>query len=39
MKKPDFLNVDTNSWKLKIDRTILRWVWSKMGIVTLITRL
>ena len=32
MKKPDFLHVDTDSWKLKVDRKILgwdgqKWVW------------
>ena len=31
-KKPDFLHVDTDSWKLKVDRKILewdgqKWVW------------
>ena len=28
MKKLDFLHVDTNSLKLKVDRKILVWAWS-----------
>ena len=35
MKKPDFLRVDTDSWKLRVDWKILGWVWSKMGVSTL----
>ena len=31
MKQPDFLHVDTNSWKFKVDRRIFVWVWSKIG--------
>ena len=34
-EKPDFLNVDTDSWKLKVDQKILGWAWSKMGVATL----
>ena len=39
MKKPDFLHVDTDSWKLKIIWKILWWVWSKMGVATLVSGL
>ena len=28
MKEPDFLHVDTDSFKLKIDSKILGWTWS-----------
>ena len=35
MKSPDFLHVNSNSHKLKIDQKILEWVWSKMGVVSL----
>ena len=34
MKKTDFLHVDTNSWKLKVDWQILEQAWSKMGVAT-----
>ena len=37
MKKSDFLHVDTDSRKLKVNRKILGWVWSKMGVATLRT--
>ena len=30
-KKPDFLHVDTDSWKLKVDPKILEWAWSENG--------
>ena len=36
MKKPDFLLVDTNSLKLKVDRKILEWAWSLMCVPTLV---
>ena len=39
LKKPDFLHVDTDSWKLKVDQRILGWAWSKMGVATLISGL
>ena len=39
MKKPDFLHVDTDSWKLKIIWKILWWAWSKMGVATLVSGL
>ena len=39
MKKPDFLHVDTDSWKLKVDQKILGWVWSKMAVATLVSGL
>ena len=31
MKKPEFLHVDTDSWKLEVDWKILGWAWSKNG--------
>ena len=39
MKKPDFLHVDTDSWKLKVNQKILGWAWSKMGVATLVSGL
>ena len=39
MKKPDFLHIDTDSWKLKIDQKILGWAWAKMGVATLVSEL
>ena len=39
MKKPDFLHVDTDPWKLKMDQKILGWAWSKMGLATLVSGL
>ena len=39
MKKPDFLHVDTNSWKIEVDGKILGWGWSKMGVATLLSGL
>ena len=39
MKKPDFLNVHTDSCKLKIDWKILRLAWSRMGVATLVSGL
>ena len=36
MDKPDFLNVDLNSWKLKTDWKTLGWAWPKMGETTLV---
>ena len=38
MKKPGFLYIDTDSWKLKVDKKILGWAWSKMGVATLVFR-
>ena len=35
MKKPDFSHVDTDSWKLEVDRKVLGWAWSRMGVATL----
>ena len=29
MKKPDFLHVNINSWKLKVDWKKLWWAWLK----------
>ena len=28
---------DTDSWKLKVDQKVLRWVWSEMGVTTLVS--
>ena len=39
MKKLDFLHVDTNSLKLKVDRKILVWAWSYMGAPTLVAEI
>ena len=39
MKKPAFLHVDTDSWKLGVDLKILGWAWSKMGVATLFSKL
>ena len=39
MKKPDFLHIVTDSWKLKIDQKILGWAWPKMGVATLVSEL
>ena len=38
-KKPDFLQVDTDLSKLKIDWRILGWAWSKMAVATLLSGL
>ena len=38
-EKPDFLHVDTDSWKLKVDQKVLWWAWSKMCLTTLVTGL
>ena len=29
MEKPDFLHVDTNSWKIEVVLKTLGWTWSK----------
>ena len=39
MKQPIFLYVDTNSQKLKVDRKIFSWIWSKMAVVNLVSGL
>ena len=39
MKQPDFLHVDTNSHKLKVDQKIWEWAWSEMGVASLVTGL
>ena len=31
MKYPDFVHVDTNSHKLKVDQKFFGWEWSKEG--------
>ena len=38
-KQWNSLIADTNSWKVKVDWKILRWVWSKMGVANLVTGL
>ena len=37
--KPDFLHVDTNSHKLKVDQKNFGWAESKMDLVSLVTGL
>ena len=37
MKQPDFLHVDTNSHKLKVNRKICGWAWSEKGLANLVT--
>ena len=39
MEKLDFLHVDTNLWKLKVDKKTLEWAWSKMGVATVVSGL
>ena len=39
MKEPDFLLVDTNSHKLKVDQNFFGWVWLEMGVASLVTAL
>ena len=39
MKYPDFLHVDTNSYKLKADQKISGWAWSEIGVGSLVTGL
>ena len=39
MKQLDFWHVDTNSLKLKVDQKLFGWVWSKMGVASLVTGL
>ena len=39
MKWPDFLHVDANSHKLKVDQNIFGWTWSKIGEPSLVMRL
>ena len=36
---PDFLHVDTNSHALKVDQKMFGWVWSEMGVASLVTGL
>ena len=35
-KARDFLHFDADSWKLKVDWKILAWVWSEMGVASLV---
>ena len=39
MKWPDFLHVDTNLHKLKVDQKIFGWAWPEMGVASLVTGL
>ena len=39
IKKSDFLHVDTDSWKIEVDRKVLGWAWSKMGVAALFSGL
>ena len=39
MKWPDFLHVDTNLHKLKVDQKFFGWVWPEMGVASLVTGL
>ena len=39
MTLPNFLHVDTNSHKLKVDQKNLGWAWSEMGVASLVTGL
>ena len=39
MKQPHFLHVDTNSQKLKVDRKVFSWAWSKMAVANLVSGL
>ena len=39
MKQLDFLHVDTNSHKLKVDQKMFGWAWSEMGAASLVTGL
>ena len=34
MKEPDFLHVDTNSHKLKVDQKIFGLAWPEMGLAS-----
>ena len=36
MKQPHFLNVDTNSEKLKVHQNLFGWAGSKMGVANLV---
>ena len=39
MEKLDFLHVDTNLSKLKVDKKTLEWAWSKMGVAIVVSEL
>ena len=39
MKKLDLLHIDTTSHKLKVSQKICWWIWSKMGMASLVMRL
>ena len=39
MKEPDFLHVDTNSHKLKVDQKFFGLAWPEMGVASLVTGL
>ena len=39
MKWPDFLLVDTNLHKLKVDQKVLGWAWSDLDVASPVTGL
>ena len=39
MKQPDFLHVDTNSQKLKVDWKVFGGAWSKISVANLVSGL
>ena len=39
MKQPDFLHVDTNSHKLKLNEKFFELEWSEMGVASLVMEL
>ena len=36
VEEPDFLQVDTNSHKLKVDQKMFGWAWSKIVVASLV---
>ena len=39
MKQPHVLHADTNSQKFEVDQKIFGWVWSKMGVANLVSKI
>ena len=37
MKQRNFLHVDTNSQKLKVDQKYFGWAWSNLGMANLVS--
>ena len=35
----DFLHIDTNTHKLKVDKKMFEWEWSEMDVASLVTGL